>query len=1055
MPMNLRSKVKVRFYLLPTVLLTAFVVALTLATIVVSSEKLHGLAEESARTVFSLIAQRNADQLQSMITSARGVVETQSQLDPQRVVSGGKLNQAALVPVMVAALNANPQLYSLYFGLTNGEFLQVIAVRDNAHVRDTIHAPAATSFAVRLIEPNGSLNSAPQSASSAPSNSPADSPADASSAVSPPVSPPGSAANVAANPATNIAHAARRPDHWLFLAANETVIGKASREASFEASSRPWYIGAQSRPGVFITQPYEYATSQAMGLTIAEALPNGAGVFGADLALGGLDAYAQASLEGREGGIVVTDDIGRVLSSHATPRFGGAPVVLRQSAALSANPFFAEASQLVLHDGSLIASIRSEPFAYASRSVSVTAEQTLHVVAFAPMSLYAGPINHARNEIVLFAALLLLIFLPLTWYVSHRIAGALGNLTIESERIKRLDFSGEQAVQSMFHEIDLLGEAQHTMKKAIRERTKALDEAMTRLESLLESGMQLASRRTTEQVLQQTLDRAKQLVNAQAGQFWLYTDENTLKLGADSRLTGEDGPLAALELPLGKPEVHGLTDPSVWVARNRQPLRLDGAGVHGFDLSVQQSLLGHEPLSLLVIPVLTRGEKPLGVLVLADAYDNGAYATAFDPDRVRYAAMLAAQAAVALDNIALIDSQRVLMESLLQLIAGAIDAKSAYTGGHCARVPELARMLAEVASETREGPLADFRFETEEQWREFRIGTWLHDCGKVTTPEFVVDKATKLETIYNRVHEIRTRFEVLLRDAEITFLKATLAGEDSDAARATFEARRTRLVEDFAYLAQCNIGAESMASEHADRLRAIGQQTWVRHFDNRLGLSHIEEGRFEGRAPDTLPIVEHLLEDRPEHIVPRTEEQRYDARYNFRMDVPEHLYNFGELHNLSISRGTLTAEERYKINEHIVQTIVMLEQLPLPANLRRVPEYAGTHHENLAGTGYPRKLSGDALSVPARIMAIADIFEALTASDRPYKKAKSLSEAVRILANFKKNGHIDSALFDLFLSSGVYRRYAETFLAPAQIDEVDVSVYLGVATTDGVSADAG
>ena len=492
-------------------------------------------------------------------------------------------------------------------------------------------------------------------------------------------------------------------------------------------------------------------------------------------------------------------------------------------------------------------------------------------------------------------------------------------------------------------------------------------------------------------------------------------------------------------------------DPCVWAAAHGQPLRIDAAHAHDFDLGIQQSLLGHEPLSLLAVPVLTH-EKVVGVLVLADVYANGAYAKTFDPELVRYAQMLAAQSGLALENIALLESQRVLMESLLQLIAGAIDAKSAYTGGHCARVPELARMLAEVASNTHEGPLATFRFETEEQWREFRIGTWLHDCGKVTTPEFVVDKATKLETIYNRVHEIRCRFEVLLRDAEIAYLKATLAGEDAGAARVAFETRRTQLFEDFAFIAQCNIGAESQSPAHAERLRTIGEQTWLRHFDDRLGLSHIEESRFGSQPPETLPAVEPLLADKPAHIVRRTEAQRYDARYGFRMEVPEHLYNFGELHNLSISRGTLTAEERYKINEHIVQTIVMLEQLPLPANMRRVPEYAGTHHESLIGTGYPRKLSGDALSVPARIMAIADIFEALTASDRPYKKAKPLSEAIQILATFKKNGHIDGALFDLFLSSGTYLRYAEAFLAPEQIDEVDISAYLSVAPQDGVAA---
>jgi len=249
-------------------------------------------------------------------------------------------------------------------------------------------------------------------------------------------------------------------------------------------------------------------------------------------------------------------------------------------------------------------------------------------------------------------------------------------------------------------------------------------------------------------------------------------------------------------------------------------------------------------------------------------------------------------------------------------------------------------------------------------------------------------------------------------------------------------------MDDFAFVAHCNIGGEFMAPEHAGRLHMIARQTWLRHFDDRLGLSHVEESRLAKLPCEPLPAVEHLLADKPAHIVPRSEPQRYDARHGFRMEVPEHLYNFGELYNLCISRGTLTAEERYKINEHIVQTVVMLDQLPLPPNLRRVPEYASTHHETLTGTGYPRGLSADDLSVPARIMAIADIFEALTASDRPYKKAKPLSEAVRILASFKQSGHIDADLFDLFLASGVYRRYADIYLPPEQIDKVDVTAYI-------------
>jgi HD-GYP domain-containing protein (c-di-GMP phosphodiesterase class II) len=160
------------------------------------------------------------------------------------------------------------------------------------------------------------------------------------------------------------------------------------------------------------------------------------------------------------------------------------------------------------------------------------------------------------------------------------------------------------------------------------------------------------------------------------------------------------------------------------------------------------------------------------------------------------------------------------------------------------------------------------------------------------------------------------------------------------------------------------------------------------------------------------------------------------------MEVPEYERNLGELYNLSVTKGTLTIEERYKINEHIIMTIKMLENIPFTRNLRKVPEYAGGHHETMIGTGYPRKLSKEQLSIPARIMAIADIFEALTAADRPYKKAKTLSESIRIMAFMKKDKHIDADLFDIFLTSGVYKEYAKKFLLEEQIDEVDISQYL-------------
>jgi HD-GYP domain-containing protein (c-di-GMP phosphodiesterase class II) len=411
---------------------------------------------------------------------------------------------------------------------------------------------------------------------------------------------------------------------------------------------------------------------------------------------------------------------------------------------------------------------------------------------------------------------------------------------------------------------------------------------------------------------------------------------------------------------------------------------------------------------------------------------------AFDQSLIQ---ALASQAAVCVERTQLLEAQQQLIDSMITLLAGAIDAKSPYTGGHCARVPELALMLARAAEESREGPLANFKLGNEDAWREFRIGAWLHDCGKITTPEVVVDKATKLETNYNRIHEVRTRFEVLLRDARIAWLEGVIKGEDRAQLEATYKQREAQLQEDFAFVAECNLGGEFMGPELVERLRSIGGQTWKRHFDSSLGLAWEERSRHR-QLLQKLPVEESLLADKPCHLIPRSSEEVPDARYGFKMEVPEHLYNLGELHNLSVSRGTLTDEERYKINEHIVQTIIMLETMPFPPNLSRVAEYAGTHHETLDGKGYPRKLTAEQLSVPSRIMAIADIFEALTASDRPYKKAKTLSQSIEILAGFRDRNHIDPDLFDLFLRSGIYQSYADLYLLPEQNDGVDVESYL-------------
>jgi HD-GYP domain-containing protein (c-di-GMP phosphodiesterase class II) len=480
---------------------------------------------------------------------------------------------------------------------------------------------------------------------------------------------------------------------------------------------------------------------------------------------------------------------------------------------------------------------------------------------------------------------------------------------------------------------------------------------------------------------------------------------------------------------------------------------LDPALPYRFDSAVDRQL-GYRAVSMLTVPMRSTSGAVVGVLQLinrkldAEAVltpDTAVALTApFDQRSQGLIEALAALAAVCVERTQLLEGQERLLDAIIALLAGAIDAKSPYTGGHCERVPELALLLAEAAEAHSEGPLAGFRFGSAEAWREFRIGAWLHDCGKVTTPEYVIDKATKLETNVNRIHEIRTRFEVLLRDARISRLEALLAGGDPADLDRRLAEREAELQEQFAFVAASNLGGEFFADASVERLGRIGAQTWQRHFDDTLGLAWEERQRRCSHPPagDALPAIEQLLADQPWHRIRRPAAQRPDPRYGFRMEVPSDVFHLGELHNLSVSRGTLTSEERFLINDHIVQTIVMLERLPFPPGLARVAEYAGTHHETLRGDGYPRRLGADQLSVPARIMAIADIFEALTAGDRPYKKAKTLSESIRILAGFRDRGHIDADLFDLFLTSGVYLRYAERFLHPEQIDAVDIQPFL-------------
>src|SRR5918911_5173584 len=525
----------------------------------------------------------------------------------------------------------------------------------------------------------------------------------------------------------------------------------------------------------------------------------------------------------------------------------------------------------------------------------------------------------------------------------------------------------------------------------------AADDLAQRLDQLNAIGASLSAERDINQLLEAILTAAKTITRADGGTLYRVTEEKSLRfeIVRTSSLkyylggtTGNPVPFYPIQLYKdGKPN-HGMV--AAYSALTGKTVNIaDAYAAEGFDFSGTRAFdqkTGYRSKSFLTVPMRNYEREIIGVLQLINAQDPASgEIVPFSASDQRLAESLASQAAIALTNRMLIDQLEQLFESFIKLINTAIDEKSPYTGGHCQRVPVLTMLLAEAVNETNHGPLADFHMTDKDRY-ELKIAGLLHDCGKVTTPVHIVDKATKLETIFDRIQLIDTRFEVLKRDLEIESLKrrASLGRMEAAEEEARLRDELRRLDEDRKFLHACNIGSERMRDDDIEHVKRV-------------------------------------------------------ARYRWR-DVSGHEADFltaDEVKNLTIRAGTLTEEERKVINHHIVATIRMLEALPWPKHLTNVPEYAGGHHERMDGKGYPKGLRREQMSVQARCMGIADIFEALTARDRPYKKGKTLSEALTILGKFKLNGHVDPDLFDVFMWEKVYEKYAAEFMQPDQIDAVD------------------
>lgn len=992
MKLNIRFKY---WMLATTVALVLILTGLFLTTVF---GKFSKVAEEDAKARFALVTQRSAAEITNLVRGISQSVSTLSNSAPGAFMLGDKINQNDLVTAFMASLASAPNIYGHYFGLNNDEFLQVIGVRGEQKIIESLQAPADTYFAIRRITLDGT-----------------------------------------------------RAEHWRFVDRNRAPLGESAADASYSPSTRPWFAGALKTNQLFITEPYVFASTGEPGLTISAPLPDRIGVFGTDINLGDLDDFLAGLSLTPNAAVLMLDEQNRILAFNGRGKnFENLKIQPLTDFGTLEHPLFKSLNgQNISNEPRVLALGANNPeqfFVVSSQIAEAVAATKFRVIAIAPMLDFIGPVDQARWDVLLVSGAILLLLLPLSLFGSRNVVNALVQLAQNSENIKLLDFTTDPvAPKSSLYEINTLSDAQVVMHHSIKERTADLKLAREKLARLVENGLLLSREHDRHKLLRHILFGSRDIAHCAACTLFLKTERNTLSFA----MRTSDDKLPPFEVPLYHPDTGEpmIGYVSSYVALKNELIIIDDVYTETrFDLSGTKEFsdkTGFRTVSMLTVPLSPRSDEVIGVLQLMNALDPETGAVIpFPTELISYVEALAAQSAVALENHNLLAAQKELMDSMIQILAGAIDAKSAYTGNHCKRVPELAAMLAKAAGEVTTGSLADFSFKTDDEWREFRVGAWLHDCGKVTTPEYVIDKATKLETIHNRIHEVRCRFEVLLRDARIAQLKAVAAGvPEADAERA-FNERQQQLLDDFAFIAECNIGGEFMAPERLERLQRIASQSWWRHFDDRLGLSHGELHRYATMPPSELPALETLLSDQPWHIVPRTDNYVLDPKYGFRMNVPEHLYNFGELHNLAVVRGTLSEEERFKINEHIIQTIVMLESMPFPKNLRRVPEYAGEHHETLLGGGYPRKKTPDQLSIPSRIMAIADIFEALTASDRPYKVSKTLSESVELLWRFKRDQHIDAELFDLFLTSGVYKQYAQRYLKAEQFDEVDISKYI-------------
>jgi len=956
---------------------------------------------EATEAVFELSSVHTEEKLSGLIQTVQSFVSISSAL--QTLGAGDAEKMSILIPYFRESFVTIPWMESFYVGYADGSFYMIQAIRENQKLRDATLAPDHAAYSLKTIPPENTID---------------------------------------------------RQVEFFYYDSELTPVG--SRKVAFDdydPRERGWYKNAISEKEIIITEPYTFFTTGEIGFTMSHSLQQGAGVVGADSVLGELAGLLREQRITPSTQIVLVDAAGKVLLSADEAVLAqlrdlrqsdkGLALHVKDLESQAINILYQKSITEQLEGGYVIEVDGKEWFGHV-RQTSTGTEEAVYIAISSPFDelMVDAKATRTKNGLIILAVVATALAVGI--YFSRRIAEPLRDLAQQAENVRNFKLNTPLAVQSRICEVDQLASSMTVMQQAINR--------------FVEIARALSAEKKMGQVLDMIVKEAQSVTNADGGGIGLVSDDGKSFSYVLVRNTRSDISLGEGEIPVdtimldsGVGDVQTVEASVIASGQTRVindvTTSLSGAPPAILNLHEEKEYVCK---SVLMIPLLNRQEEVIGLLHLVNAREEGSdEITIFSEEKISYVMALASNAALALDNNRLIRAQKELFDSFVRLIAGAIDTKSPYTGGHCQRVPVIAGMLADAASSSNAVAFKNFALSEDERYELF-VASWLHDCGKVTTPEYVVDKATKLETIYNRIHEVRTRFEVLWRDNDIAFYKALLddPGREADLKKKR-DTRRDKLRDDYSFIAECNVGGEFMAPDKTARLGKIAEQQWLRYFDNRLGLSGDEEGRTDMDSHETFPVTETLLADRDEHIIPRLGDgpPYGDNPLNITMEVPKHCYNQGELYNLCIAKGTLSNEERYKINDHIVQTIEMLNKLPFPKEIRRVPDWAGNHHEKLDGSGYPRSLTAAQLTIPERIMAVADIFEALTAADRPYKKPKTLSNCLKIMSFMRNDGHICPDLFELFLKSGLYMEYAEKYMRAEQIDTVHVEEYFEVKKT--------